>query len=73
LGEILHINTGMDELWFDQHFTNKKLYHKGVCGEFRVTDVQRYCKNIWSFDKFEHTKIPTQNVVEVFEIHLEKV
>jgi hypothetical protein len=75
MGEKIHIDTRMDEDWHDARFPNRKLFNKGVRGNFVVSDVRRYYKSYDYVHKetFRETayELPAQRTVETFEVHLE--
>ena len=72
IGEKIHINTLMDEQWYDAKFPNKELFHNGIRGTFTVTHIKRYYKSYDYVIKEPCFELPAQKILEEFEIDLEK-
>lgn len=77
IGEIMHLNTQMDEMWYDARFNDRKLFHKGIKGDFKVIGIKRYYKNVDYIAEEEldgrKFSFPAQKSIEEFEITLESV
>lgn len=77
VGEVIHIDTMMDKLWYDNNFSNDRLYREGVRGYFKVEEVRRYYKayDIKVEEKLDSATyvLPSQKIIETFEVELQLV
>jgi hypothetical protein len=73
INEIIFFDTIMDEIWYDEKFSNRKLFRKGVKKEYRVVDVRRFYKNYDYVDYVDKFGIPSQRTVETFEVFLSEI